>query len=353
MSYDADEESELKFKAGSRKVVRITQEALVESALLDPIQGFPLLFKPVLADVDLEGWANNHQSLIESVLLKHGAILFRGFEINSIARFTRFVRSISPQLISYDEPTTPRSVLIPGVYTSTDYPASQFIQFHNELSYARCWPLKIWFGCLTAPAQGGETPIADSRKVFASLSDQIKKRFMRKKVMYVRNYGYGLGLPWQKVFQTRDKTVVEERCRRSGMSFEWTENDNLRTRQVSQACLHHPKTGEMLWFNQAHVHHLSSLDQSLRETLLAVSETAENPLDINACYGDGSAIEPAVIEQIHQAYREASVTFTWQDGDILMLDNMLMAHARAPFAGARRVVVAMAEPFDGDQDDEN
>jgi alpha-ketoglutarate-dependent taurine dioxygenase len=351
MSYD--EEARLRLKSGTRKVVRINREAIIESELLDTGRGFPLLLKPALADVDLHGWADTHRELVESLLLKYGAILFRGFEANSFARFARFVHSISPQLISYDEPTTPRTELAPGIYTSTEYSASQFIPFHNELSYARGWPLKIWFGCLTAPAQGGETPIADSRKVFATLSTQLRERFMRKRVMYVRNYGDGLGLAWQKVFNTQDKTVVEEHCRRTGMSFEWMENGNLRTRQVSQSCIKHPKTREMLWFNQAHVHHLSSLDKSLRDSVLAVYEATDYPLDINACYGDGSPIEPAVIEQIHDAYREASVTFTWQEGDILMLDNMLMAHARRPFVGSRQIVVAMAEPSGGDEVDEN
>jgi hypothetical protein len=38
------------------------------------------------------------------------------------------------------------------------------------------------------------------------------------------------------------------------------------------------------------------------------------------------------------------VAFPWQKGDILLLDNMLVAHGRAPYAGPRKVVVAMAEP---------
>jgi hypothetical protein len=32
-------------------------------------------------------------------------------------------------------------------------------------------------------------------------------------------------------------------------------------------------------------------------------------------------------------------------GDILMVDNMLVAHGREPFSGPRKILVAMAEPF--------
>jgi alpha-ketoglutarate-dependent taurine dioxygenase len=50
------------------------------------------------------------------------------------------------------------------------------------------------------------------------------------------------------------------------------------------------------------------------------------------------------VEQIRQAYRQETVAFPWQKGDLLMLDNMLVAHGRNPFSGERKVIVSMAEP---------
>ena len=35
--------------------------------------------------------------------------------------------------------------------------------------------------------------------------------------MYVRNYGNGLDLPWQKVFQTDDRARVDEYCARASI----------------------------------------------------------------------------------------------------------------------------------------
>jgi hypothetical protein len=60
-------------------------------------------------------------------------------------------------------------------------------------------------------------------------------------------------------------------------------------------------------------------------------------------YGDGSPREDAVMQEISTVYWETAVSFTWQEGDILMLDNMLTAHARNPFKGERKIVVALAE----------
>jgi len=34
----------------------------------------------------------------------------------------------------------------------------------------------------------------------------------------------------------------------------------------------------------------------------------------------------------------------WETGDLLLLDNMLMAHAREPFTGPRSVLVSLAMP---------
>jgi hypothetical protein len=65
----------------------------------------------------------------------------------------------------------------------------------------------------------------------------------------------------------------------------------------------------------------------------------------NTYYGDGSPIESSVLDEIREAYRREAASFAWQEGDILMLDNMLVAHSRNPYVGRREVLVAMAEPF--------
>lgn len=40
--------------------------------------------------------------------------------------------------------------------------------------------------------------------------------------------------------------------------------------------------------------------------------------------------------------------FSWGKGDILLLDNMSIAHGREPYAGERKIVVAMSEPCSDD-----
>ena len=228
------------------------------------------------------------------------------------------------------------------VYTSTEYPPHQHIPLHNEQAYTREWPMKIWFYCGQAPEEGGYTPIADSREVYRRIPACIREHFNRKQVMYMRNYGNGLDVPWQKVFNTEDPAVVEAFCRTNGILYEWKADGELRTRQVAQAIAVHPLTGETVWFNQAHLFHVSNLEPAVREDLLAV--VAEEDLPRNACYGDGSPIESDLLDEIRDVYRSVAVQFSWQEGDVMMLDNMLAAHGRTPFKGRRQILVAMAEP---------
>jgi alpha-ketoglutarate-dependent taurine dioxygenase len=329
--------------SGTRRGISISEDALINTAPLRAESPLPLVVESRGEELDLESWAAGHREQLNRQLLAAGGILFRNFRLTSEAELERFIQALSGEPLEYTYRSTPRKRVAGKVYTSTEYPADQFIPLHNEMSYTRNWPMKIWFLCLKAAEQGGETPIADSRRVYQRLDPALRERFAAKQVMYVRTYGSGLDLSWQEVFQTSDKSAVEDYCRTAGIEFDWVGEHGLRTSQVCQAVATHPHTGDVVWFNQAHLFHVSSLPPAVRESLL--SSYGEENLPRNAYYGDGSPIELSVLDAIREAYRQEMVTFPWQEGDVLMLDNMLAAHGRTSFAGTRKVVVGMAEAF--------
>ncbi len=337
----------LDLKSVRRKAVTISQDETIEVKQIQLETSLPLVIQPSVQQLNLVDWARNNRPFIETQLIQAGGILFRNFKVKEAAEFEQFMQTISGKLLKYSYQSTPRTEVGQNIYTSTEYPAQLSIPLHNEMSYSRSWPLKIWFFCVKSAESGGYTPIADSRKVFEGLDPQIKEQFIQKKVMYVRNYSEGLDLPWQRVFQTANKSDVEAYCHQAQIEFEWLEGDRLRTRQICQAIATHPQTGEQVWFNQAHLFHLSSLPPKVRESLLSTFN--EEDLPRHAYYGDGSPIEPSVIAQINQVYQQQAVSFPWQTGDILMLDNMLTAHGRTPFSGTRKVLVGMAEEFHNQQ----
>lgn len=337
------------FRPVKRKAVKQDEEQLVSNSLWDPDKGMPLVIQPEIPDVDLLAWTAKHRELINTYLAKHGALLFRGFAIDQIEAFEQFIQAVSGEALEYRERSSPRSRVKGNVYTSTEYPADQHIFLHNENSYQQHWPLKLFFCCLTPAQAGGETPIANVQKVLQRLPAQISERFREKQWMYIRNFHAHLGLSWQTVFQTDDRAQVEQYCRENAIAYEWRGNDQLRTWTVRPAIVKHPQSGEELWFNHAAFFHISTLTADVQSHLRA--EFAEKDLPWNTYYGDATEIEAEVIETVRQAYREETVTFPWQRNDILLVDNMLVAHGRNPFQGSRQVVVGMAEMTEKAQDE--
>jgi alpha-ketoglutarate-dependent taurine dioxygenase len=310
----------------------------------------PLLIQPAVRGASLSDWAHANRDLVEERLLRHGALLFREFETADAGGFERFIRATSSEWAQYREPATPRSQVSENIYTSTEYPAEHAIFLHNENSHCASWPLNIYFLCLVPAASGGETPIADCRKVLSRISPSVRERFIEKKVMYVRNFGDGLGFTWQEVFNTTRQTEVAEYCRRADMDFEWKQDAaRLRIRYVRPAVARRPQSGEVVWFNHATFFHISTLEPATRAALLSV--LPEEDLPYNTYYGDGSPIEASVMDELRSAYLQETISFPWRGGDVLFLDNMLMAHGRAPYTGARKVLVGMADAVSGDKGD--
>ena len=332
-----------KLPAIQRQVLDVSTLDLVTTGRLHAEQPLPLLVQPTMEGINLNAWAETNRAWIETELGRHGGILFRVFDVPEVTAFEQFIDAISDGALRYQERSSPRSQVSGNIYTSTDHPPSESIFLHNEQSYNLTFPLRILFYCVTAAQKGGETPIASSRNMYQRIPQDIRRKFADKGYMYVRNFGSGFGLSWQETFQTTDKAVVETYCRANDITFEWHEGDRLRTRQVRRAIIRHPRTGDMVWFNHATFFHVSTLRPDVQQMLFRVFREEELPN--NTYYGDGSPIEPDVLDMLRHLYDEETVSFPWQKGDILLLDNVLTAHGRSPFVGPRKIVVGMAEPY--------
>jgi alpha-ketoglutarate-dependent taurine dioxygenase len=315
-------------------------DELVREGTLHDGRSLPAVFSPAVADVDLADWAAANRDLLAERLHRAGAVLFRGFGIQSPPAFEAVARSLCGELFA-DNGEHPRETVTGSVYTPVFYPAGQRLLWHNENSFNHEWPLKILFCCVRAADEGGETPLVDSRQVAERLDPAIRERFRRLGVMYVRNYGTGPGLDWQTVFRTADRGEVEAHCAADGLTAEWKGADRLRTSCVRPALVRHPRTGEECWFNQAQHWHVVCLEPEVRSSLAAAFSPEDLPR--NCTFGDGSPIPDRMMEEILEVYAGLEVCFPWRAGDVVLVDNLLAAHGRNPFKGERKILVAMGE----------
>lgn len=318
----------------------------------DATCNLPLIIEPEsepIACVDgLISLFSNNADDLEARLLAHGAGLFRGFNVNTPSAFARCLRAISPDLRDYVDGNSPRTKLGGGIYTSTEYPAEYFISLHNELSYSHTWPSRLFFCCIVAPEEGGETPIADSRAVLRNLDPGVTEKFNRKGVKYIRNlHGgrrgrQGAGPSWQDTFETEDRSSVERFCAQFGIDFIWREDGGLKLSQVRPAIASHPVTNERVWFNQADQFHPSTHPKPIFEYLSLAYRGKEDEMPQYVRYGDDTTIDLRTLDHIREVTFKQAVVSPWRAGDFLIIDNMLTCHGRMPFSGQRKILVAMS-----------
>ena len=323
--------------AARRKAVDLTQ--LVETSLVGG-NSLPLVVRPAVDGVDLAEWTSSNKDELNGYFDKHGAVLFRGFALAGAPDFERVASSVATDLFA-EYGDLPPEETSERIYHSTPYPPDKTILFHNESSHLPTWPLRQFFFCVTPAQEQGETPLLDCRLVAQRLEPEILAEFEAKGLVYVRNFSPGLDVPWQEFFKTDDRAEVERACADEGMTCEWKGEDALCIKQHGSAVTHHPRTGEKLFFNQVQLHHVYCLDPETRDSLRQLF--SEEDLPRNVYFGDGSVISDEIMERIGELYEELCVELPWEQGDLIAVDNMIVAHARRPFVGPRKILVAMGE----------
>jgi hypothetical protein len=173
------------------------------------------------------------------------------------------------------------------------------------------------------------------------IGPELVDRFERLAVKYIRHYRPFVDLPWQNVFQTESRTEVARFCESRGIHFEWLDTDTLRTEHVCQGVIYHPTTNERMFFNQAHLFHVSNLGTTAATAMIRTF--GPDRLPRAARFGDDSEISEEGLAIIRQAFAAEATDVNWQAGDILVLDNLQVAHGRRAFQGERRVLAALLQ----------
>jgi alpha-ketoglutarate-dependent taurine dioxygenase len=304
----------------------------------------PLVVRPESpADArDLGGYLESHRDEIDRMLLTSGGVLFRGFALDGAADMRACAAALGARPFDYVGGNTPRKNVAADVFTSTEYPASEIIGLHHEMSYLPEWPRRLFFYCEIPAATGGQTSLASSRDIMTALPERIVDRFREKEVTYVRHFHPSLpiGKSWQATYGTDDRAQAESLIASQGSEYDWLDGDVLRVTTRRHALTRHPETGDELWFNQAEQWHPSALKPSARAMFAELVGRARMPHD--CVHGDGSPLDEAELEEIRRALNGSKLLFDWHAHDLLVIDNVLMMHGREAFAGERKTLAYLS-----------
>jgi alpha-ketoglutarate-dependent taurine dioxygenase len=294
------------------------------------------------ASGDARRWAAEHRDPMRALVAEHGWVRVRGLGLGDATEAGAVFRELAGLLMVEREAFASRRTYADGVYSSSTWPANQPMCMHHELSYALEFPGLMLFACLSAPADGGATALADSPTVLDALPAELVARFEREGWLLTRTYNDEIGASVADAFGTDHRGAVESYCRANAIEFEWQPNGGLRTRQRRSAVLRHPATGRRCWFNQIAFLNEWTINPEVREYLVEVY--GADGLPFNTRFGSGEEIGEDVVRLINDVYDAHTVREPWHAGDLMLVDNVRTAHSREPFAGVREVVVAMSNP---------
>ena len=330
----------------------------------------PLVVSPENGDSsrqNLVQWITENKPTVEEKLTESGAVLFRGFDIQTPEDFESIAKAVDNDLKDDYMGTSPRDKKSGFVFSASELPGHYPIMQHCEMSFLPSAPRRLFFYCHIEPEYGGETPVCDFRKVYQDLDPKIREEFERKGVKHIRNYsspedksrsGFQLK-SWLDMFHTTDKAVIEKKCAENDIICEWKENDGLRLTNKSDAVKVHPKTGEKVWFNHTQVFHVSAAAAEyhkihkrqkrwetfkysmLLELMTWYKKLTKNPNDqsMHVTFGDDSPIPDNYVEHIEDVIWKNMVIQPWKKGDIICIDNFSTSHGRLPYHGPREIMV--------------
>ncbi|MCF1596023.1 TauD/TfdA family dioxygenase [Streptomyces muensis] len=288
-------------------------------------------------------WLTEHRARIRDLALRHGGVLVRGLRLDDRATAVAAVGRVIGEPVVERAGFAPRDTYGQGVYSSSHWPADQPMCMHHELSYAPTAPRLMAFACVTPPAAGGATALADGRAVLRDLPQELVERFERHGWRLTRHFNPFVGITWQDAFGTGDRAEVDRYCAEHGIETRWDADGALHTAQTRPAVVRDPQTGERCWFNQIAFLNEWTMAPDVREFLTA--EFGPEGLPFNTACGDGTPLDRATVDLVNEVYDTHTVREPWRRGDLLVVDNLRTAHSREPYRGDREIIVGLGEPF--------
>ncbi len=279
-------------------------------------------------------WISDNRTLLKKELNATGAILFRGFPVNSAESYDTFFSAFGYENFTYKESLS-NAVRINHtefVFTANEAPKDVEIYLHNEMAQTPVYPSIISLFCENAAEQGGATVLCRSDLAYERLmktDPELTTKLESVGIKYTTQMPAedapesGQGRSWKGTLGVNNTEEAEEKLRNLGYSWKWNADDSLQAQTGVLPAIKTLEGGRKVFFNQ------------IVAAYMGWKGLKENP-SLGLCFGDDSAMTKEFLNSICDAAKDLSFDLEWQDGDVAIVDNHLAMHGRMPYSGDRK-----------------
>lgn len=303
---------------------------------------FPLVLEcrtalPSLSSV--EQWVRESRGRLDQQATEYGAVLFRGFPLETDQDFDAFIRAFDYPNFRYEDSLSNavRVNRTERVFTANEAPSDVTICLHHEMAQTPVYPSRLFFFCEQPAAAGGATPLCRSD----ILLDQLYSEFPEfvadcesKGLLYTNimpaedDPTSGMGRSWQSTFGAETRQQAEERLKELDYSWEWLSDGCLRSTTPVLSAVMEIETGRKTFFNQL-IAAFHGWKDSRNDPTKAIT------------FGDGQELNPETMDAVARIAEELTFDVPWQKGDVALVDNRVVMHGRRTFSGTRKVLASL------------
>jgi hypothetical protein len=300
--------------------------------------------------------------LLTKQLALHGTLLFRGLPIRSADDFSRFAHAFGFKPHEIIGIVVNRPVLAPNISPASEAPKEVLIHSHNESPQVPHAPEYIFLYGHKPALRGGETPMSSSLELFhraqAEMPEfiaELAEKGILSRVTYRKDRQYSGGSTLKEAFgkeivdgddlATR-RSKIEAQIARYGRgahtTWAWLDNDEgiVVTHRLPVIRTQPGTNLPTLFTGLAAYYHDATKNNAISAARKKITEQL---------YGDGTPIPEEYLKRLLAITNEIRVLHRWEQGDVLVYDNIIAQHGRQPWEGEQTDRVVMASLFDGDE----
>ena len=295
------------------------------------------------------------QNILTKKLSEHGVLLLRGLPIHDAQDFSKVAHAFGYKPHELLGGIAHRPLLAPNVVPANELAKEEQIYSHSESTITPHSPSYVFFYAHRAPEKGGEGSVASCLELFQRAQQEMPEfmsELAERGMLYTVTYQLGkpatgysaLEEAFGRIDEGLDaKTMraqVEAQIARYGRgkntTWQWTDTSLILKHRLP-ALRTHPDTKFPAFFTGIAAYYK-----------IVMANRASGKAFPRQQFGDGTPIPEKYLERLVEITEDIRVLHKWQQGDLLVYDNLLTQHGREPWEGKQEDRVVMASFFDAD-----